>query len=155
MAGNVFVSFDQHDPRQCQSFSLLRENPRHPFDFRDPVTAQGEWDQNGRPLRLAPGDPGAQAIRDERISKFEKCTKLIVLIGEDTWQSEWTAWEIDTFFALKRPVSGDRTWWRIRGMTIKGCAYATIPQALNGQSTRVMSWDPEGLDQWLDLDPDA
>ena len=56
---------------------------------------------------------------------------------------------------MKKRLSGDNTWKRIRGMTLKGSEGATIPSALAGQSTKVMAWNPEALDKWLDQDPDA
>jgi hypothetical protein len=40
-------------------------------------------------------------------------------------------------------------------MTLKGSGAATIPDALDRYSTKVLPWDPEALDKWLDLDPDA
>ena len=155
MPGNVFVSFDHDDPRQRQGFSLLEEGARHPLLARNHVPVEADVDQDGKPLAFAPSDPRSQPVRDELTRTFAQCSKMVVLIGEDSWQSEWIAWEVDTFFAMKRAVSGDRTWWRIRGMTLKGCAYASIPQVLNGQSTRALTWDPQEMHQWLDLDPDA
>jgi hypothetical protein len=56
---------------------------------------------------------------------------------------------------MKREISGDKTWKRIRGMKLKGSDGATVPDALGGYSTKVLTWDPEKLDKWLDLDPDA
>jgi hypothetical protein len=56
---------------------------------------------------------------------------------------------------MKKELSGANTWKRIRGMTLKGSDNATIPSALGGQSTKVMAWNPEALDKWLDQDPDA
>jgi hypothetical protein len=79
----------------------------------------------------------------------------VVLIGDYTHQSEWVDWEVNTFFAMKRQLSGESTWKRLRGMTLKGSETAAIPRSLGGQSTRVMAWDPEALDNWLDQDHDA
>lgn len=56
-------------------------------------------------------------------------------------------------FDMKRPLSGQNTWKRIRGMRLKEQDDACIPQALVDRSTQVMSRDPEVLDQWIDLDP--
>ncbi len=79
----------------------------------------------------------------------------MVLIGGDTYKSAWVAWEINTFHAMKKELSGDRTWKRIRGMKLKGADGATVPTALGDRSTAVLAWNPEALDKWLDLDPDA
>jgi hypothetical protein len=75
------------------------------------------------------------------------------MIGDDTHNSEWVEWEINTFYEMKRDISGENTWKRIRGMTLKGSEQATIPNALlNGRSTQWLAWDPEALDNWLDIE---
>jgi len=155
MVASVYVSFDYEDQRHLQGFARLKQSLRHPLDFRDHAVVDADRNESGTPMVFPPGDPRSQSVRDAIVAKFAQCSKLVVLIGEETYRSEWVAWEIDTFFAMKRTTSGDRTWWRIRGMTLRGAMNAIIPQALNGQSTKAMSWDPEGLDQWLELDPDA
>jgi hypothetical protein len=111
-------------------------------------------DKSGKPILYPPSDPRSKPVRDEILARFANCSKLVVLIGDDTHKSDWVKWEIDSFFALKKKLSADNTWKRIRGMKLKGSDNATIPAALGGQSTKVMTWDPEGLDAWLDLDPD-
>ena len=71
-------------------------------------------------------------------------------------KSDWVDWEINKFYEMKKNLWGDKTWKRIRGMTLKGSDNAIIPAALyNGRSTQWLVWDPEALDRWLDLDPDA
>ncbi len=155
MAKNVFVSFDHDDKNQVAGFKSLRRNPNHPLDFRDhslkePVTGAG-----GRPIKYPPSDARSKPVRDEIRSKFENASKLVVLIGDDTWKSDWIEWEVNTFFRMKKPLSGEKTWKRIRGMRLKGSDDARLPDAMGGQSTKCMKWDPDALDQWLDLDPDA
>ena len=155
MATNVFVSFDHEDQKQVAGFKLLKNNPKHPLDFRDHSLKEPVFDRNGKPIKVPPSDPRSKPVRDEIIKKFQNASKLVVLIGDNTHKSEWVEWEINTFFTMKKSVSGDKTWKRIRGMTLKGCDNATIPSALGGQSTKVMAWAPEALDKWLDQDPDA
>ena len=155
MAANVFVSFDHDDQKQVGGFKLLKNNPKHPLDFRDHSLKEPVTDRSGKPIKFPPSDPRSKPVRDEILKKFEKCSKLVVLIGDGTHKSEWVEWEINSFFKMKKDLSGDKTWKRIRGMTLKGSDNATIPSDLGGQSTKVMAWDPETLDKWLDLDPDA
>jgi len=93
-------------------------------------------------------------VRDEIMDKFDNASKLIVLIGSNTGSSEWVDWEIKTFYNMKKELSGNNTWKRIRGMRLKGQDYASIPIALNGRATETMNWDPERLDKWFDSDPD-
>lgn len=154
MATNAFVSYDHDDSKQVAGFKLLKTNPKHPLEFRDHSLKEPVKDKSGRPITYPPSDPRSKPVRDEILSKFANCSKLVVLIGDDTHDSDWVEWEINSFFALKKKLSGDSTWKRIRGMKLKGSDDATVPAALNEQSTKVMTWDPESLDKWLDLDPD-
>jgi hypothetical protein len=155
MAANVFVSYDHDDQQQVGAFKLLKHNPNHPLDFQDHSLKTAVVGFGGKPLTYPPSDTRSKPVRDAIEKRFERASKLVVLIGDDTHKSAWVAWEINTFHALKKEVSGDKTWKRIRGMKLKGADKAAIPAALGGQSTEVLAWDPETLDKWLDLDPDA
>lgn len=156
MAANVFVSFDHDDQKQVGGFKLLKNNPDHPLDFHDHSLKEPVTDRSGKPIKYPPSDPRSEPVRNEILKKFNKCSKLVVLIGDDTHKSEWVEWEINSFFKMKKDLSGDNTWKRIRGMKLKDCDNATMPNALmNGRSTKEMTWDPEALDKWLDRDPDA
>jgi hypothetical protein len=152
MATNVFVSFDHDDQRQVGGFKLLKNNPSHPLDFQDHSLKDAVRDRTGRPIKYSPSDARSKPVRDAILSKFDRASKLVVLIGDDTHASEWVDWEINAFYALKQVLSKDNTWKRIRGMTLKGSEQATIPNALyDGRSTQWLAWDPEALDKWLDL----
>ena len=156
MAKNVFVSFDHDDAKQVGGFRLLKANPNYGLDFHDHSLRQPVVGASGKPIKYPPSDPRSKPVRDEIKGKFERSSKFVVLIGENTHNSEWVEWEINTFFEMKKPLSGDKTWKRIRGMLLKDQDKATIPSALyNGRSTQWLSWDPEALDKWLDMDPDA
>lgn len=154
MAKNVFVSYDHNDVAQKNGFMLLKNSSNHPLDFRDHSLKEPVTDRYGNPIIYPPSDPRSKPVRDEIIEKFDNASKLIVLIGQDTAESEWVDWEIKTFYNMKEELSGDNTWKRIRGMRLKGHDKANIPGALGGKSTEVMNWDPEALDKWLDRDPD-
>ena len=156
MPANVFVSFDHDDQQQVAGFKGLKSNPNHPLDFHDHSLKEPVTDRNGKPLKFPPSDPRSKPVRDEIIGKFDKSSKLVVLIGDNTVNSEWVDWEIKTFYDMKQKLSGEKTWKRIRGMTLKGSENTAIPAALyNGKSTQWLAWDPEELDKWLDSNPDA
>lgn len=155
MAANVFVSYDHDDQAQVGAFKLLKNNPNHPLDFQDHSLKTAVVGPSGKPLIYTPSDARSKPVRDQIEKRFARASKLVVLIGDNTHKSDWVAWEIDTFHALKEELSGDKTWKRIRGMKLKGADSAKVPGALGGQSTEVLTWDPEKLDKWLDLDPDA
>jgi hypothetical protein len=156
MAANVFVSYDHDDQKQVGGFKLLKNNPKHPLDFQDHSLKEPVTDRSGKPIKYPPSDSRSKPVRDEIKRKFGNASKLVVLIGDDTHNSDWVEWEIDTFIEMKTPLSSEKTWKRIRGMKLKGCDNATMPSALmNGRSTKELTWDPEALDKWLDQDPDA
>ena len=156
MAANVFVSYDHDDQKQVVGFKLLKNNPKHPLDFQDHSLKEPVTDRSGKPIKCPPSDSRSKPVRDTIKRKFGNASKLVVLIGDDTYNSDWVEWEIDTFIGKKTPLSGEKTWKRIRGMKLKGCDNATMPSALmNGRSTKELNWDPEALDKWLDQDPDA
>lgn len=155
MATNVFVSFDHDDQNQVSGFRLLKSNKNHPLDFRDHSLKEPVRDKSGKIIKHPPWDERSKPVRDEIIKKFENASKLVVLIGDDTHGSDWVEWEANAFYQMKKKLSGDKTWKRLRGMKLKQSADATIPDCLKGQSTKVMNWDPEALDKWLDENPDA
>lgn len=155
MATNAFVSYDHDDQGQVGAFKLLKHNPNHPLDFRDHSLRNPVLGPSGKPLKYPPSDPRSKPVRDAIWKKFERASKLVVLIGDNTHTSEWVSWEVKTFYTMKEGISGERTWKRIRGMKLKGLGDATTPAALNGRSTTVLTWDPEALDKWLDRDPDS
>lgn len=97
MAANVFVSFDHDDQKQVAGFKLLKNNPKHPLDFRDHSLKEPVKDMYGKPIIYPPSDPRSKPVRDEILAKFANCSKLVVLIGDDTHKSDWVKWEIDSF----------------------------------------------------------
>lgn len=156
MASNAFISYDHDDQKQIAGFKLLKNTPDHPLDFHDHSLKDAVRDRSGKPIKYPPSDHRSKPVRDEIIRKFDRASKLVVLIGDETHKSEWVDWEIKKFYEIKEKVSGEKTWKRIRGMTLKGSDHATIPNALmNGRSTQWLAWNPDTLDKWLDLDPDA
>jgi hypothetical protein len=155
MAANIFVSYDHDDQKQVGAFKLLKNNPNHPLDFQDHSLKDPVLGSSGKPLKYPPSDARSKPVRDAIRKKFDRASKLVVLIGDDTHASDWVDWEITTFYTMKVELSGDKTWKRIRGMTLKGSSGATVPAALGDRSTKVLAWDPEALDKWLDQDPDA
>jgi hypothetical protein len=153
MAANIFISFDHDDQQQVAGFKLLKNNPRHPLDFQDHSLKDAVRDRSGQPITYSPTDPRSKPVREEIRRKFDRASKLVVLIGDSTYNSDWVNWEINTFYEMKEPVSGQNTWKRIRGMTLKGSEQANIPNALySGRSAQWLAWDPEELDKWLDID---
>ena len=155
MPTNMFVSYDHDDQKQVNGFKAIKYNPNHPLDFHDHSLKEPVTDRSGRPIKYPPNDPRSQRVRDEIKAKFDRASKLVVLIGDNTHESEWVDWEVRTFYEMKRTLSGDITWKRIRGMKLKDCDNAPVPAALGNRSTQHLKWDPEALDKWLDENPNG
>jgi len=156
MPTNVFISYDHDDQDQVNGLKAIKYNPNHELDFHDHSLKDPVRDPYGKPIKYPPNDYRSKPVRDEIMKKFEKASKLVVLIGNSTYRSEWVDWEVLTFFEMKKPISGVTTWKRIRGMNLKGCDNATMPAALgSARSTQPLNWDPEALDKWLDENPNG
>ena len=153
MATNVYISFDHEDQDQVNGFRSLVINPNHPLDSHDHSLKEPILFWRGKPIKYPPDNTRSGPVRDEIIGKLDQASKMVVLIGQTTWQSDWVKWEIDTFYEMKSRLT-DRAWKLIRGMRLKGSENAPIPTSLlNGRSTIYMNWDPAAIDAWIEEDP--
>jgi MTH538 TIR-like domain (DUF1863) len=115
MAWNVFVSFDHNDQRQVGAFKLLKNNPNHPLEFQDHSLKDAVRDRSGKAIEHPRSDSRSKPVRDAILAQFDRASKPVVLVGNNSHASKWVEWEIDTFHALKQPLSKENTWKRIRG----------------------------------------
>jgi hypothetical protein len=155
MATNLFVSYDHDDQSQVNGFRAIKFNPNHDLDFHDHSLKDAVRDRSGTPIKYPPSDPRSQRVRDEIKAKFERASKLLVLVGDRTHNSEWVEWEIKTFFSIKHALSGQSTFRRIRGMRLKGSSDAKLPPALANRAMPPLDWDPDALHRWLDENPNG
>ena len=118
MPANIFISYDHDDQQQVGAFKLLKHNPNHVLDFQDHSLEGPRHGPVWQTIKYPPTDARSKPVRDAITKKFEKASKLVVLIGDYTYNSDWVSWEINTFHAMKEEVSGDKTWKRIRGMKL-------------------------------------
>jgi len=150
MTARIFISFDHDDAAQVNGFRGLIANPNHPLDAHDRSLREPVLDQWGNPIKVPPSDPRAAPVKREIKDRLEACSRLVVLVGDDTHSSLWVDWEIRVFHDMKYSTSGDRTWKRIRAMRLKGSRGGLPAALLNGRSTKELDWDPDALDRWLD-----
>jgi hypothetical protein len=148
LPANIFISYDHDDVNQVNGFKGLISNPNHPLDPHDHSLPEPVKDpRTGQPIKVPPSDPRAEPVKQELRRRFGHCSRLVVLIGDDTHSSLWVDWEIKTFYDLKS-ASGLLASHRIRGMRLKG-SKGGDPAALKGRSMATMDWDPTALDAWL------
>jgi MTH538 TIR-like domain (DUF1863) len=120
MAANAFISYDHDDQKQVTGFKLLKSNPNHPLDFQDHSLKTPVLNSQGKPIKYPPNDARAKPVRDAIEKKFKNASKLVVLIGDDTHKSKWVEWEVNKFIEMKKDLSGEKTWKRIRGIRGQG-----------------------------------
>lgn len=148
MPARVFISYDHDDANQVNGFRSLGQNPNHPLEFQDRSLAEPVRDKADRIIRYPPTDPRAEPVRRAIRERFDQCSRLVVLIGDDTHSSAWVDWEIEEFHRRKTALGYDAS-RRIRGMRLKG-SRGGGPAALRGRSMPTLEWNPTELDRWLD-----
>ncbi len=150
MAINVFVSFDQTDQKQVEAFNLLKDKTKHVFESHDHSCKEISPDGTEKLVRCQINEGRSKPMREEIMKKFEQCSKLVVLMGNETYKDPWVEWEINNFYKMKDTLSPGNAWKIIRGMFLDGCEKAAAPKALECRSTKRLTWDPEALEKWIE-----
>jgi hypothetical protein len=149
MPANVFVSYDHFDQDKVNGFISLISNPNHPLAFHDWSLKDPIVDKIKKPLPFPPSDPRSKPVKRDIKQLFIKASRMVVLVGEYTYTSEWVNWEIQTFFDNKVKLSGI-TQNRIIALRFKGYEYVCLPPNLKNRSKETINWDLKKLSQWLD-----
>ena len=102
-------------------------------------------------MTFPPNDPRAAPVREAILGKFDKSSRMVVLVGQSTHASKWVHWEIVEFFNRKRR-RGHTIYDRIIAMRLRRCPTAELPRALAGRSDYTIAWNVDELDRWLDAD---
>ena len=151
MAINLFTSFAGEDIEQLESFRALAKNPQHRLKFRDRSQLEPVLDKQGKPIRQPPRWPTSKPIRDQIHKLLDKSTRLVILVGESTSESDWIDWEIRTFYDKKKKHPG-KTANRLIAMRLKGHRKAKLPKAVTDLDVRAINWNPDKFSEWLDID---
>ena len=152
MPTNLFISFAHGDIEQLHSFRALANNPEHELEFHDRSELEPVRDKAGKPIQQPPLNPASKPIRDTIHKLLKRATKMIILGGKTTHESDWVDWEIRTFFAKKQKYPG-KTKNRLMDMKLKGHQKVTLPKSVQDLGIQVMNWNPENLGPWLETNP--
>lgn len=151
MEVNLFTSFAEEDREQLESFRALAKNPKHKLKFHDHSQMEPVRDKHGDPVRQPPRLPTSKQIREYLHPRMDKSSRLVVLVGEHTHESEWIDWEIRTFYDKKKKLRGN-TVKRLIAMRLRGQKKATLPKAVIDLSIKRINWNPDKFSEWLDTD---
>lgn len=146
MPPTVFISYDHDDASQVHGFRGLVANPNHPVTFTDGSLARPVINSAGQTISYPPTNPSAEKVRQAIRACFDQCSRMVVLIGDDTHSSTWVNWEIEEFYDRKRG-GGDAS-RRICGLRLRG-SRGGGPRALQGRSAGIFEWDLDALGRWL------
>ncbi|MDP4279514.1 MAG: TIR domain-containing protein [Dehalococcoides mccartyi] len=152
MPVNLFISFAQEDREQVESLRSLAQNPENQLEFHDRSELEPMKDRAGTPLPYPPNDSRAKPIREELKRLFDRATKMVVIIGKSTHESQWVNWEVRTFYDRKKNIPG-KTKQRIRALKLKGYHDALLPKAIKDLSIPTMNWDLKTFYSWLIANP--
>lgn len=152
MAVVVYVSFDHDDQKQVDSFNLFKKNSKHLLDFHDHYFKELSTAGEEKFIKCQLNDNHSKLVREEILKKFEKCSKLVVLIGDTTHKNNWVEWEVNNFYKKKESLFSGKAWKSIRGVSLEGFDKAIKPKALECRSMSVLAWDLEVLDKWIEED---
>lgn len=122
----IFISFDHDDTPQVLGFMALR-NIIDNFDFYN--------HKLDRRINSSDVDYVCRVIREEYI---RPASVTVVLIGNNTANSQWVKWEIEE---SKRQGKG------ILGIRLKG-SWGDIPTDI--PSNAVGSWQPDKFADWIE-----
>ena len=122
----IFISFDHDDSQQVNGFLGLR-SIIDGFDFYN--------HKLDRRINSGDSDYMGRTIRDEYI---RPASVTVVLIGNNTANSKWVEWEIQTSKELGKGILG------IQLKDTSGAIPLGIPQDAVG------SWQPEKFPAWIE-----
>lgn len=152
MPTNVFISFQRHNLEQVNSIRALAKNPQHDLEFHDRSETEPVKDKKGTPLPYQPNDPRSKPIKRELRHLLKKATKMVVVIGEFTRESNWVNWEIQSFYDRYDSISddGDK---RIMAMYVRDMTNVEPPKIIRTHSIPQMKWDLNAFSQWINTNP--
>ncbi|WP_298743945.1 TIR domain-containing protein [uncultured Microbacterium sp.] len=122
MTKHIFLSFVEEDLALVRLFRGQARNKKSALEFDD------------YSVKVPYNSTNAAYIRSQIGTKIRAASVTIVLIGDDTYKSEWVAWEIAKSGELGKTVIGVR---------LK--ASVTIPAALTTARAQIIGWDIDAI----------
>lgn len=122
MTKHIFLSFVAEDLTLVHLFRGQAKNKKSALEFDD------------YSVKVPYNSTNAAYIRSQITVKIRAASVTIVLIGDDTYKSEWVAWEIAKSAELGNKVIGVR----LKPGVI-------VPSALTTARAQVIGWDIDAI----------
>ncbi|HMQ11004.1 MAG TPA: TIR domain-containing protein [Oligoflexia bacterium] len=127
MKKRVFLSFMYEDESQVNGLRLLAKSPKFPLEFYD------------ESIKKPINSTDSIYLKIKIIDKIKRSSAVIVLIGNDTYKSQWVNWEIEKAIELEKKVIG---------MALKGVESAKLPTKFP-KNSKFYSWDPWSIEKLI------
>lgn len=124
----VFLSFKMEDKKQVDGVRLLSWHKHVSLEFYD------------ESVRIAYKSENAPYIRSKIREKINRSSVTVCLLGQNTHQSEWVNWELETSVELKKAVI-------LMGLP-NGPTSLKLPAAVRGQTWWL--WDIDHLQRLIE-----
>ena len=121
----VFISFHVENEAQVNLLRNQARDPRFNIEFTD----------------YSVKEPFDEKWKTQCTERIRQSSVVIVMIGEQTYAREAVLWEINKAYELGKPVIGVR---------IHRDESHRVPQPLVDHRARIVNWDIEKLQAWLD-----
>ena len=122
MTKHIFLSFVEEDLALVRLFRGQAKNKKSALEFDD------------YSVKTPYNSTNAAYIRSQISAKIRAASVTIVLIGDDTYKSEWVAWEIAKSVELGK---------KLIGVQLK--AGVTTPAALINARAQLIGWDIDAI----------
>jgi antiphage defense system Thoeris ThsB-like protein len=127
MARRIFISYQHKDQMKAKGFNLLRWNKNVDIEFvgrhlLDPVDSKNE-----------------KYIAEKVVEQLKGTSVTVVLIGNDTCDSDWVAWEIERSLAKEKP-NGILAIKLEKGISIT--PESPVGKLLASAGAEILEWEP-------------
>lgn len=134
MAKRIFISYNHKDQMKAKGFNLLRWNKNVELDFvgrhlLDPVDSNNE-----------------QYIRSKVSEQLSGTSVTVVLIGTETADSDWVAWEIDKSIEKQNGVVAIK----LDDSVPDPPQGTVVGDALRRAGAEILNWEPHEFESAID-----
>src|SRR5690242_2239695 len=129
MARRIFISYQHKDQNQAKGFNLLRWNKNVDFEFA------------GRHLLDPVNSTNKDYIRAKIQEQIKGSSVTVVLLGEETYASDWVRDEIE--MSLNKETPNGVLAIKLKGQNVPLPPDSPVGKALLDCGAEIIDWDPD------------